>query len=62
MHTEVYTVQYNFLKPDGYWSFGNKVDVRVDTPDDKLKTNHQKAEMIFRNKYPNARVESVTYN
>lgn len=59
---ECYIVSFDYQKPDGYWRCSEKEDVIIECVHGvNEKNNHQKAEDIIRLKYPNCKINSVTY-
>ena len=59
---EQYEVSLDYKKPDGYWvcSHYELVVVRVHHGVNE-KNNHAEAEAIAKQRYPNCRINSVTY-
>lgn len=59
---EQYEVNLDYLKPDGYWAMSHIETVFVPVKHGvNEKNNHDKAEQIARQKYPNCRINCVTY-
>jgi len=59
---EIYKVKLNYQKHDGYWVVGHIEDVFVEVTHGKNeKNNHKKAEKLALEKFPNAKIVSVSY-
>lgn len=60
MTTEEYIVKFNYF--DGaFWKFGITETVTLRVPDHNIKTNHEMASEIIKNKYPNCEIVKVKY-
>lgn len=61
---DTYLIVYKAQRPDGYWN--TRMETMVHVPlvgaaADNEKNNHDLAEKLFKEKFPNAIVLSVTY-
>ena len=59
---EQYEVSLDYQKPDGYWVSSHKEHVTVQVAHGVCdKRGHAAAEAIAKQRYPNCRINSVTY-
>ena len=58
---EYYFVKLSHPQPDGYWKWGETIQVEVEAEEDNPKDNHELAEQLTRKQYPGCIVHSVTY-
>jgi len=59
---EQYIVRFDRQKADSHlWEMNLKELVRIETPQSKMKNNHDAAGQVILDKYPGCKIVSVTY-